>query len=84
MSEVSRSTHSDSGGNFDVKAHTSNSMIDLKYDDSPFDAYLISEAETSNGAVSVKMHPAFEGAFEVTSSNMGPIVKDEQPRDASF
>ncbi|KIK97524.1 hypothetical protein PAXRUDRAFT_824829 [Paxillus rubicundulus Ve08.2h10] len=82
-SEVSLSTRSDSGGNFDVKAHTSNSMIDLKYDDSPLDACLISEAQTSNSAVSVKMHPAFEGAFEVASSNMGPIVKDEKPSDPS-
>ncbi|KAF8838149.1 hypothetical protein BDN67DRAFT_907879 [Paxillus ammoniavirescens] len=82
-SEVSLSTHTNSGGNFDVKAHTSNGMVDLEYDDSPLNAFLTSEAKTSNSPVSVKMHPAFEGTFTVTSSNIGPVVQDERPNDPS-
>ncbi|KIJ04915.1 hypothetical protein PAXINDRAFT_94132 [Paxillus involutus ATCC 200175] len=82
-SEVSLSTHTNSGGNFDVKAHTSNGMIDLEYDDSPLNAILTSEAKTSNSPVSVKMHPAFEGTFGVTSSSIGPVLQDERPNDPS-
>ncbi|KAF9224636.1 hypothetical protein BS17DRAFT_780184 [Gyrodon lividus] len=82
-SKVSLSTYSNSGGKFDVKAHSSNGMIDLKYDDSPLNAHLTSEAKTSNSHAIVKMHPAFEGTFEVSSSNIGPAVQDRRASDPS-
>ncbi|KAF9236999.1 hypothetical protein BU15DRAFT_76369 [Melanogaster broomeanus] len=69
---------------------TSNSQItstqcklSLEYDDAPMNARLSSKAKTSNAQASVKMHPAFEGTFELKTSNASPVVRDVRPSDPS-
>lgn len=42
---------------------------------------LVSDARTSNAAASVAMHPAFEGTYEVSTSNARPVVRDTHPAD---
>ncbi|KAG8218139.1 hypothetical protein J3R82DRAFT_3676 [Butyriboletus roseoflavus] len=80
-SSVSLTTESGSGGNFVVKARSSNGPIKLQYDDAPLRTHLVSDARSSNGPASVVMHPAFEGAFEVSTSNGHPVVRDTHPAD---
>ncbi|KIJ59790.1 hypothetical protein HYDPIDRAFT_118152 [Hydnomerulius pinastri MD-312] len=82
-SAVALDTHSGTGGLFDVKAHSSNGRVSLEYEDSPLDARLTSRVTTSNSQASVKMHPAFEGSFEVTSSNIGPALIQNRVSDPS-
>jgi len=64
-----------------VTARSSNGEIGLQYEDMPSGARLVSDARTSNGAASVVMHPAFEGTYEVTTSNSRPVVRDTRPAD---
>ena len=64
-----------------VTARSSNGAIKLQYDDAPSGARLVSDARTSNGAASVVMHPAYEGTYEVSTSNSRPAVRDTRPAD---
>ncbi|KAF8555008.1 hypothetical protein OG21DRAFT_961924 [Imleria badia] len=82
-SSVSLTTPSGSGGNFIVTSRSSNGEIKLQYDDAPTGARLISDAQTSNAGTSVAMHPAYEGTYEVTTSNSRPLVRDTRPDDPS-
>ncbi|KAH0839428.1 hypothetical protein J3R83DRAFT_203 [Lanmaoa asiatica] len=82
-SSVSLTTESGSGGNFVVKAYSSNGAIKLQYDEAPLRARLVSDVRTSNSPASVAMHPAFEGRYEVSTSNSRPIVRDTHPTDPS-
>lgn len=82
-SSVSLITDSGSGGNFIVKSRSSNGAIRLQYDDAPLRARLVSDVRTTNGPVSVVMHPAFEGRYEVSTSNSHPVVRDTHPADPS-
>lgn len=82
-SAVVLSSDSNSGGKFDVKAHTSNGRVELGYEDSPLNALLTSDVTTSNSRTSVKMHPAFEGTFDISSSNVGPVLSDNHVQDPS-
>jgi hypothetical protein len=82
-STVSLSADSNWEGKFDVSATTSNAKLNLEYDDAPVNARLTSKAKTSNGRASVKMHPAFEGTFELKTSNASPVLRDVRPSDPS-
>lgn len=64
-----------------VKSRTSNGATKLQYEDAPSRARLLSEVRTSNGPASVVMHPAFEGTYEVSTSNSRPVVVDTHPTD---
>jgi hypothetical protein len=64
-----------------VTSRSSNGAIRLQYDDAPSGARLVSEARTSNGGASVVMHPAYEGSYEVSTSNSRPVVRDTRPED---
>lgn len=66
-----------------MKARSSNGGIKLQYEDAPSRARLVSDARTSNSPASVVMHPAFEGTFEVSTSNSRPVVRDTRPEDPS-
>lgn len=66
-----------------MKSRSSNGAISLQYDDAPLKGRLISDVRTSNGLASVVMHPAFEGTYEVSTSNGRPVVQDTHPVDPS-
>lgn len=80
-SSVSLTTPSGSGGNFVVTARSSNGAIKLQYNDAPTEARLVSDARTSNAAAEVAMHPAYQGTYEVSTSNAQPAVRDTRPAD---
>ncbi|KAF8128160.1 hypothetical protein EV363DRAFT_1340877 [Boletus edulis] len=80
-SSVSLTTASGSGGNFVVTARSSNGGVKLQYNDAPTGARLVSDARTSNAAAEVAMHPAYEGTYEVSTSNAQPVVRDTRPAD---
>ncbi|KAG9309784.1 hypothetical protein JVU11DRAFT_10158 [Chiua virens] len=82
-SSASLITDSGTDGNFVVSARTSNGAISLQYDDAPLRVRLRSDARTSNAPASVVMHPAFEGTYEVSTSNSRPVVRDTRPVDPS-
>lgn len=64
-----------------MKSRSSNGAVKLRYEDTPARVRLDSEVRTSNGPAEVVMHPMFEGAYEVETSNGRPIVRDTQPVD---
>ncbi|OAX40225.1 hypothetical protein K503DRAFT_687958 [Rhizopogon vinicolor AM-OR11-026] len=76
-------THSGQGGTFEVEAHTSNGAVSLEYTDMPVNAVLKSETKSSNAGASVKLHSAFEGSFEVATSNAAAILKELPAEDPS-
>jgi hypothetical protein len=76
-------THSGQDGIFDVETHTSNGAVTLEYNDMPINAVLMSEATSSNAASIVKLHSAFEGSFEVSTSNAAATLKELSAEDPS-
>ncbi|KAH7921450.1 hypothetical protein BV22DRAFT_1198201 [Leucogyrophana mollusca] len=67
-----------SGGSFKVSTTTSNSPLMLKFPSSPASSHLECTARTSNSHADVQMHAAFEGRFEVDTSNMWPSLQQRQ------
>lgn len=83
-SKVSLHTSSPSGfgGSFGVSASTQNGVIDLSFPAQPADSTLTLFAHTSNSPATVRLHPAFEGRFELGTAN-GPVTfnADEHAAD---
>jgi len=76
-------TDSGLGGIFDVETRTSNGAVSLEYTDMPLNAALTSGTRSSNAATTVKLHRAFEGSFEVATSNAAAILKELPVEDPS-
>jgi len=57
------------GGVFNVEAKTSNSPLLVIHTTAPVDSLLTLDAQTSNSAAHVAMHPTFEGTFHAKTSN---------------
>jgi len=76
-------TNSGHGGSFDVETRTSNGPVTLEYTDMPVNAVLKSETRTSNSATRVKLHSAFEGSFDVDTSNAAAVLKELPAEDPS-
>lgn len=55
----------------------------LEYTDMPINAVLTCEATSSNAAAIVKLHNAFEGSFEVSTSNAPATLKELSAEDPS-
>ena len=64
-------------GNFNVSTTSSNNRVKVDYDTSPVDSTLTHTLHTSNGPATVNLHRAYEGAFSVESSMVGPAIVDE-------
>lgn len=76
-------TYSGHGGIFDVQTRTSNGPVTLEYTDMPINSILRSEARSSNAAMSVKLHSAFEGSFHVDTSNAAVTLTEMSVEDPS-
>ncbi|KAM5544972.1 hypothetical protein V8D89_001083 [Ganoderma adspersum] len=57
------------GGSFSVSASTRNGALDLSFPEQPVDSTLTLSARTSNSPATVRLHPAFEGQFELATAN---------------
>ena len=65
---------SGTGGAFDVGAHTTNSPIEVVYDDSPVDSLLTFNAVSTNSPVRAVLHRAYEGRFTLSTTNAGAFL----------
>ncbi|RPD57421.1 hypothetical protein L226DRAFT_573452 [Lentinus tigrinus ALCF2SS1-7] len=74
---ASGASPTDTDGSFDVVAHTSNSPLTVAFVEQPANSRLVASLQTANGPASVKMHPAFEGQFELRSSFFMPPTMTE-------
>jgi len=72
-----------SSSNFDVTTRTSNGRLNVNFLDAPVDSKLALRATTSNAAVEVSLHPAFEGHFTLQSSLTTPVVHQHRVDDPS-
>ncbi|KAI1788349.1 hypothetical protein LXA43DRAFT_1159986, partial [Ganoderma leucocontextum] len=83
-SKISLRTTSPSrlGGSFAVSASTQNGAVDLSFPAQPADSTLTLSASTSNSPATVRLHPAYEGRFEIGTVN-GPVAfaPDEHAQD---
>lgn len=68
MSLISNSS-SGTGGAFGVRTHTTNSPIEVVYEDSPVDSLLKFSAVTTNSPVRTVLHRAYEGTFALATTN---------------
>ena len=57
------------GSSFSVSASTRNGALDLSFPEQPPDSTLTLTARTSNSPATVRLHPAFEGRFELATAN---------------
>ncbi|OSX61721.1 hypothetical protein POSPLADRAFT_1047004 [Postia placenta MAD-698-R-SB12] len=57
------------GGNYSVAAQTTNGPLRLSFPESALDAQLDVRARTTNAMADVRMHRAFEGTFELRTTN---------------
>jgi hypothetical protein len=73
VSLISNSS-SGTGGAFDVRAHTTNSPIEVVYDDSPVDSFLKFNAISTNSPVRAVLHRAYEGTFSLSTTNAGAVL----------
>jgi len=62
------------GGKFIVDTHTSNSPLEVLFNDAPVDSVLHFSGKTSNSPAFAKLHPTYEGSFHVQSSIFRPRV----------
>ncbi|KAH9042745.1 hypothetical protein EDB85DRAFT_1916640 [Lactarius pseudohatsudake] len=60
---------SGTGGAFGVSTHTTNSPIEVIYDDSPVDSVLKFDAASTNSRVHTALHRAYEGTFALATTN---------------
>jgi len=65
------------GGAFDVTTRTSNAHVQLSFPNAPIDSALNLHSRTSNSKSEIYLHPTYEGAFELTTSNSDSIVRDD-------
>lgn len=69
------STHENkTGGAFAVNAHTSNSPLEVNFLDQAPDSLLKLDAYSSNSPAGVRLHPSFEGIFELKTSIFPSVV----------
>ncbi|KAF8270932.1 hypothetical protein EI94DRAFT_1569526 [Lactarius quietus] len=73
LSLISNSS-SGTGGAFVVCAHTTNSPIDVVYDDSPVDSFLEFNAVSTNSPVRAVLHRAYEGTFVLSTTNARSVL----------
>jgi len=73
VSLISNSS-SGTGGAFGVCAHTTNSPIEVVYDDSPVDSFLEFKAVSTNSPVRAVLHRAYEGKFALSTTNAGAVL----------
>ncbi|KZT21107.1 hypothetical protein NEOLEDRAFT_803428 [Neolentinus lepideus HHB14362 ss-1] len=76
-SEISMhsTTSRHTGGAFKSTVNTRNGRIDLSHVDAPIDSLLDLTAQTSNSPATVNLHPTFEGAFALRTSNAQPAIE---------
>ncbi|KAH9047285.1 hypothetical protein EDB84DRAFT_1462114 [Lactarius hengduanensis] len=65
---------SGTGGAFGVSTHTTNSPIEVIYDDSPVDSVLKFDAASTNSRVHTALHRAYEGTFALATTNSGVVL----------
>ncbi|KAH9177519.1 hypothetical protein EDB89DRAFT_1933049 [Lactarius sanguifluus] len=65
---------SGTGGAFGVSTHTTNSPIEVIYDDSPVDSVLKFDAASTNSRVHTALHRAYEGTFVLATTNGGVVL----------
>ena len=65
---------SGAGGAFGVRTQTTNSPIEVVYDDSPVDSVLKFDAGTTNSRVHASLHRAYEGTFALATTNGGVVL----------
>lgn len=68
---------------FAVQSINSNGRLDLAFPTQPLNSYLSLDAKTSNARADIGLHPAYEGSFQLRTSNAHPTLEDENPRDPS-
>ncbi|KAJ7263960.1 hypothetical protein C8J57DRAFT_1183375 [Mycena rebaudengoi] len=78
-SSISLSTPQGTRGKFDVSATTSNGRLNVDFPSSPPDSALDLTARTSNAAVSVTLHEAYEGSFALDTSNAKSSLRRLNP-----
>ncbi|KZT03914.1 uncharacterized protein LAESUDRAFT_728604 [Laetiporus sulphureus 93-53] len=67
-------SHPSIGGSFEVSSETSNGPLSLTFPFSASSSRLDAIARTSNAHISATVNPAYEGSFEVRTSNAKPAV----------
>ncbi|KAJ3563688.1 hypothetical protein NP233_g8775 [Leucocoprinus birnbaumii] len=74
---------SESFPDFLVSTHTSNSRLDVTFQDSPVNSILTYRGSTSNSPANVYLHWTFEGRFHLNSHSpwFNPIVNEHQVDD---
>ncbi|KAI9465138.1 hypothetical protein BJY52DRAFT_1245300, partial [Lactarius psammicola] len=65
---------SGTGGAFGVRTHTTNSPIEVFYEDSPVDSVLKFDAATTNSPVHASLHRAYEGTFAIATTNSRAVL----------
>jgi len=65
---------SGTGGAFGVGIHTTNSPIEVVYDDSPVDSVLKFNAVSTNSPLHAVLHRAYEGTFALATTNAGAVL----------
>ncbi len=65
---------SGAGGAFGVRTYTTNSPIEVVYDDSPVDSVLKFDAVSTNSPVHASLHRAYEGTFALATTNGGALL----------
>lgn len=72
------------GGTFNITAHTSNGHLTLTHPVAPVDSRLLVDARTSNGHAELQLHPTFEGSYEsITSNSITRYTMPTNPIDPS-
>jgi hypothetical protein len=82
-SSISLSSSQSTGGSFNVSTKTSNGALSVIYDASPLASILRHEARTSNALATVDLHSAYEGSFNLQSSNASPFISKKHATDPS-
>ncbi|KAI9465136.1 hypothetical protein BJY52DRAFT_1164758 [Lactarius psammicola] len=65
---------SGTGGAFGVRTYTTNSPIEVVYEDSPVDSVLKFDAASTNSPVHASLHRAYEGTFALATINGGALL----------
>jgi hypothetical protein len=82
MSLTSMSTPG-TGGTFSVHTHSTNGPIKVIFGDSPVNAVLNFDAQSTNSPVHAVLHPAYEGTFSMHTTNADAVLDDSHKVDPS-
>ncbi|KAF9558107.1 hypothetical protein CPC08DRAFT_724679 [Agrocybe pediades] len=77
ISLLATSKHN-TGGSFTVSTTTTNGRLNVDFPASPVDSTLDYNARTSNGYATVSLNPAYEGTFNLYTSNSSPKVEQRR------